>query len=136
MDINTVILTGRLGSDIELRYTPSGIAVADVNLAVESGFGDKKKTNWIGLTIWNKSAEAAANYLGKGRKIAVSGRLDQEEWDDKETGKKQRKTRVVVENWTFADSEKSQQQARAQAPAQRQSEPMPGADDPEDDIPF
>lgn len=104
-DINTVTLTGRLGSDIELRYTPQGKAVCDINLAVQSGYGDNEKTSWIGLTMWDKKAEAAARYLGKGRKIAVSGRLDQETWE--QDGNKRSKTRVVVHDWTFADSEKA-----------------------------
>lgn len=131
-DLNKTQLSGRLASDIELRYTPKGTAVADVNLAVNSGYGDNQKTNWIGLTIWGKSAEAAANYLGKGRKIIVDGRLDQDEWEDKETGKKRSKTRVIVENWYFADSKPGGE--RAQEPAQV-GQGFVGADD-EDSIPF
>jgi single-strand DNA-binding protein len=155
MDINTVTLTGRLGGDIELRYTNSGTAVANVNLAVESGFGEKKKTLWIGLDLWGKAAESAAQFLGKGRKIAVSGRLDHSEYEDKETGKKVSKTRVVAEQWTFADSERKEgaqsraegarngagdvpRQSQASAPARRQDPPqgelpINGGDD---DIPF
>src|SRR5690606_34431209 len=71
MDINTVTLTGRLGRDIELRQTAKGTSVANVSLAVESGFGDNRKTNWIGLDFWGKAAESAAQYLRRGRKIAV-----------------------------------------------------------------
>jgi single-strand DNA-binding protein len=118
-DINTVTLTGRLGSELELRYTPQGTAVTDVNLAVQSGFGDKEKTNWIGLTIWGKSAEAAANHLGKGQKIAVAGRLDQESWD--QDGKPRTKTRVVCERWTFADGKRTE---NSNPPSNPPSEPM------------
>jgi single-strand DNA-binding protein len=134
MDINKAILTGRIGSDLELRHTKSGTAVLEMNLAVKSGFGDKEKTNWIGCTLWGASAEAASKYLGKGRKIAVSGRLDQDEWEDRETGKKRSKTRVVVEEWTFADSDKgtsANQEPRREAPKQ---DPTPA--EGEDDIPF
>ena len=156
MDINTVTLTGRLGGDIELRYTKTGAAVANVNLAVESGFGDNKKTNWFGLDFWGKAAESAGQYLAKGRKIAISGRLDHSEYEDRETGKKVSKTRVVVESWTFADSERraaggdgqraEKPRQRSEAPARRQEAPptrraepqqeLPIGGDEEDDIPF
>jgi single-strand DNA-binding protein len=144
MDINTCTLTGNIGNDLELRHTPTGTAVLEFNLAVTSGFGDKKKTNWIGLTLWGKTAESAKAHLGKGRKIAVTGRLDQDEWEDKDTGKKRSKTRVIVENWTFADSSKGDHPDRParreeSAPARGQaSQPeLPvGGDDSDDVIPF
>ena len=150
MDINTVTLTGNIGNDLELRYTQTGNAVLELNLAVVSGFGEKKKTNWIGCTLWGKTAESAKEYLGKGRKIAVSGRLDQDSWEDKETGKKQSKTRVTVDHWTFADSgkgERSQSPAQSSQPARRtetpparrqeQQEELPaGGGEGDDDIPF
>lgn len=154
MDINTVTLTGRLGGDIDLRYTATGTAVANVNLAVESGFGDKKKTHWFGLDFWGKAAESAKEYLAKGRKIAISGRLDHSEYE--KDGKTVSKTRVVVEQWTFADGERrtggdgqrsEQPRQRAEAPARRQETPparraepqreLPiGGGDDDDDIPF
>jgi single-strand DNA-binding protein len=148
MDINNVTLTGRLGSDLELKYTKSGTAVTGCSLAVEAGFGDNKKTLWIGLDFWGKTAEAASKFLAKGRKIAVTGRLDQSEYE--KDGKTIQKTRVVVENWTFADSEKSgnssdrparqepRQEARREQPRQIAPQPTPpasGADDG-DEIPF
>lgn len=142
MDLNSVALTGRIGSDLELRHTKGDTAVLEMNLAVESGFGDKKKTNWIGLVLWGKSAESAHQHLGKGRKIAVSGRLNQEEWEDKETGKKRSKTHVVVETWTFADSDRKEgsqsRQPASSAPRQeRREEPAPaGGSDDGDEIPF
>jgi len=142
MDINTVTLTGRLGRDIELRQTAKGTSVANVSLAVESGFGDNRKTNWIGLDFWGKAAESAAQYLRKGRKIAVSGRLDQSEYE--KDGKTVTKTRVVVENWTFADSDgKRESGEAAQRPAEEKtvvgsvsSLPPTGGSAGDDDIPF
>lgn len=135
-DINTVTLSGRLGADLELRRTQNDTAVCDVNLAVTTGYGDKEKTAWIGLVFWGKTAEAASRYLGKGRKVVVSGRLDQDEWDDKETGKKQRKTRVIVENWTFADSEKKDGATTSRASAPSQPASVAPAEPDNDDIPF
>lgn len=149
MDLNIVALTGRLGSDLELRHTKTGTAVTSASIALDSGFGDNKKTLWVGLDFFGKTAEAASKFLAKGRKIAISGRLDQSEYEDKE-GKKVQKTRVVVENWTFADSEKTDQssdrparrepsqETRREEPrrAPQQDLPTSGANDGDDDIPF
>lgn len=122
MDINQVCITGNIGNELELKHTNSGTAVLDFNLAVTEGFGDKKRTNWIGVKAWSKAAESMAQFLGKGRKIVVAGRLSQEEWEDKDTGKKRSKTLVVVENWTFADSGKGERQESTQ-PARRTEAP-------------
>jgi single-strand DNA-binding protein len=149
MDINNVTLTGRLGSDLELKYTKTGTAVTGCSLAVEAGFGDNKKTLWIGLDFWGPAAESASRHLAKGRKIAVTGRLDQSEYE--KDGKTIQKTRVVVERWVFADSEKSgqssdrparqepRQETRREEPrrdAPQPTTPASGADDGDDDIPF
>lgn len=143
MDLNTVSLTGRLGDNIELRETTGGKSVGEVNLAVDAGFGDNKKTIWIGLVMWGKTAEAAAQYLSRGRRIAVSGRLDQDEWRDKESGQQRRKTRVVVNEWTFADSEKkaageSRSQELPPAGRYEKAAAVHGGEAPiqDDDIPF
>ena len=132
--MNKVILTGNLGGDIELRRIKDDKAVAEVNLAVAAGFGAQKKTLWIGLTLWDKQAENAAQYLSKGRKIAIVGRLDQDEWEDKDSGKKRTKTRVVVESWEFADGvrEGGQDRQDRQAPERSQQ----GGHNDGEDIPF
>lgn len=96
--MNNVNIIGRVGGEIELRYTPSGKAVTEVNLAVDDGFGDNKKTAWIGVTIWGATAECAAKYVKKGDRLGITGRLSQEEWEDKQTGKKQRKTKVTCQD--------------------------------------
>lgn len=138
MDINQVCITGNIGNELELRYTKTGTAVLELNLAVVSGFGDNKKTNWIGCTLWGKTAESAKEYLGKGRKIVVAGRLDQDSWEDKESGKKQSKTRVVVEQWTFADSgkgERSQSPAQSSQPARRTEAPPARRQEQQEELP-
>lgn len=134
--MNSVNLIGRLGRDPELRHTPSGKAVCELNLAVDNGYGENKTTVWIGCVLWDKTAEIAAQHLRKGDQCAVSGRLTQDSWDDKETGKKQTKTKVTVERLHFVGGKKDGQSA---APAlQRESrgaDPTPDEEDP-DDIPF
>jgi single-strand DNA-binding protein len=139
--MNQVNLIGRLGSDPEIRYTPKGTAVTNVNLAVDDGWGDKKKTHWIGLVLWDKTAEIAGKYTGKGRQVAISGRLTQEEWEDKETGKKRGKTVVTVERLhLLSDNQKSEAAARPQSrPATTQADvdaKWEKEDAEQDEIPF
>lgn len=79
--MNTVILTGNLGSDPELRYTPNGIPVASFSLAVnrtwKDGSGDRQqKTTWVRVTCWRKLAEVVSEHLTKGAKVAISGELE------------------------------------------------------------
>ena len=100
--MNQITLIGNLGADIELKTTNSGKYVASVNMAVKDDF-NKEKTDWIPLVFWNKSAETAAQYLHKGSKIAVNGRLSARNYDDKE-GKKRTAYEVVVERFEFLDA--------------------------------
>ena len=95
--MNHVHIIGRLGGDIELRHTPSGKAVCEVNIAVDDGYGENKKTAWLGTVFWDKTAEIAAKFLSKGDQVGVTGRLTQDEWEDKETGKKRTKTKITCE---------------------------------------
>lgn len=133
--MNSVNLIGRLGRDPELRHTPSGKAVCELNLAVDNGYGENKTTAWIGCVLWDKTAEIAAQHLRKGDQCAVSGRLTQDTWDDKETGKKQTKTKVTVERLHFVGGKKEGQSAAP--PTQRESRDNSAAmADADDDIPF
>lgn len=134
--MNSVNLIGRLGRDPELRHTPSGKAVCELNLAVDNGYGENKTTAWIGCALWDKTAEIAAQHLHKGDQVGISGRLTQDSWDDKETGKKQTKTKVTVERLHFVGGKKDGQSA-APAPQResRGADPTPDEED-SDDIPF
>lgn len=151
--MNNVNIIGRVGNDIELRYTTSGKAVTEVNLAVDDGWGENKKTAWIGVTIWGATAELAAKAVHKGDRLGITGRITQEEWEDKQTGKKQRKTKVTCEAMHLIEPKRDGQpqqdahnQSKAngyqpQLPQGRQSSPgMPPAPNQtngdDDDIPF
>lgn len=96
--MNTVALIGRLGGDPQLRYTPNGTAVANASLAVPRR-GNREETDWFDLTFWGKTAELAANNLAKGRQVGISGRLQQERWE--QDGQKRSKVVVVVDSVTF-----------------------------------
>jgi len=125
--MNQVNIIGRVGAEIELRHTPSGKAVTEVNLAVDDGFGENKKTAWIGCTLWGATAECAAKYVRKGDRLGISGRLSQEEWEDKTTGKKQRKTKVTCENMhliTDKRDDREPQGARSSEYGQREQPPQ------------
>lgn len=112
MDLNRVILIGRLASDPELKYTPSGIAVTQFRLAVNRPMsaearqnGQEKQADFISIVAWRQSAEYAANYLGKGRLVAVEGRLQVREYVTQD-GQKRRDTEVVVDNLKSLDRPK------------------------------
>ncbi|NLJ77647.1 MAG: single-stranded DNA-binding protein [Peptococcaceae bacterium] len=102
--LNRVILIGRLTKDPELRYTPSGTAVAKFTLAVDRRqFRDREKeTDFIDIVVWQKLAETCTNYLGKGRLVAVDGRLQVRSYDDSQ-GIRRRAAEVVAENVRFLD---------------------------------
>ena len=135
--MNQVNIIGRVGADIELRYTPSGKAVTEINLAVDDGWGENKKTAWIGVTIWDKTAELASRSLQKGDRVGITGRLSQDEWLDKETGKKQRKTKVVCENMTLLSPKRDDGDRQQSAPPKPESKHHSTVDAGEgDDIPF
>ncbi len=87
--VNKVILVGNLGRDAELRYTPSGAAVATLNLATTEVYKDregqkKEDTQWHRVVLWGKTAETLQDYLVKGKQIYVEGRLQTRKWKDKD----------------------------------------------------
>jgi single-strand DNA-binding protein len=103
--VNKVILVGNLGRDPELRYIPSGQAVANFSLATSDRWRDKEgnnqeRTEWHRIVVWGKSAENCAQYLQKGRSVYVEGRLQTQEWEDKE-GVKRKTTEVVAQTVQF-----------------------------------
>ena len=148
---NKVILAGNLTRDPELRYTPNGKAVAKVGLAVnrvwttESG-EKKEEVTFIDVDAFGRQAEVIAQYMRKGRPLLVEGRLKLDQWDDKQTGQKRSRLGVVLESFSFLDSNRSEagaggEPARRPVPAAVPTpEAGPGseAESPptEDDVPF
>ena len=97
---NRVILVGRMVSDPELKYTPSGVAVANFRIAVDRPFANKqgeRETDFISIVAWRQSAEFAANYLTKGRLVLAEGRLQVRSWTTQD-GQKRWATEVVADN--------------------------------------
>ncbi|MFY9260900.1 MAG: single-stranded DNA-binding protein [Gallionella sp.] len=166
MSVNKAILIGRLGKDPEMRYLPSGEAVASVGLATSEVWKDKQgqkqeRTEWHNLTFFGRSAEVAGQYLKKGSQIYVEGRIRTEKYTDKQ-GVERYSTKIMVDSMQMLDSKPSsggssyqgsgeggdeyqQQPERTSAPAPARAapaapRPTPAAksnfDDFDDDIPF
>lgn len=99
---NKTITAGNLCRDVELKFTPGGTAVAEVSLAVNEVRYDKdhkkiEEVSFVDVTLWGKTAEIAGEYLRKGSNVLIEGKLKSDSWDDKETGKKRSKLKVVAE---------------------------------------
>ena len=92
--LNRITLVGRTGKDTTIRYFESGKSVAETSLAVNR---NKETTDWFKVTFWDKEAEVAYNYCPKGKQIGVTGRLNVDVWNDKQTGELRVKPVVVVE---------------------------------------
>lgn len=160
--VNKVMLLGNLTRDPEIRYTPKGTAVTDLGMAINRiRTGDNgeriEEVTYVDVTLWGRSAELAGQYLSKGRSVFIEGRLQLDQWDDKATGQKRSRLRVVGENMQFIGGQGqgggggnaqggNQQQSK---PAQQQQQtsgdsapPQSGGaaassfDDDADDIPF
>jgi single-strand DNA-binding protein len=101
---NKVILLGNLTRDPQVRYTPGGTAVAELGLAINRTWFDQKtnsrrdETTFVDVTLWGRQAEVAGEYLAKGRQVLIEGRLQLDTWEDKESGQKRSKLKVVSEN--------------------------------------
>lgn len=103
--LNCAILIGRLTKDPELRYTPSGVAVATFTLAVDRPFNNQqgeRETDFIPVVVWRKQAENCANYIGKGSLVAVEGRIQVRTYDTQD-GQRRWVTEVVANNVRFLD---------------------------------
>jgi single-strand DNA-binding protein len=147
---NKVILAGNLTRDPELRYTPKGTAVARITLAVNrtwkgEGGENKEEVSFVDVDVWGRQAEVISQYMKKGRPLLVEGRLKQDTWEDKNTKQKQSKLKVVLESFSFLDSNRGESGAPAEAPRSRPAAAAPApapeggeADAPPegDDVPF
>lgn len=104
--INQVVLMGRLTRDPEQRTTAGGKNIASFSIAVDRG-GESDAADFFEITAWEKLGDLVIQYLGKGRRVLVQGRLRQDSWDDKETGKKRSRVEVTATDVTFLDGPNS-----------------------------
>ena len=145
---NKVLLLGNLTRDPEVRYTPKGSAVADLGIAVNRQYtldsGEKREeVTFVDVTFWGRTAEVAGEYLKKGRPVFIEGRLQLDTWDDKQSGQKRSKLKVIGEMMQMLGSRPgaggdTDEGGGAPRPA-RSSTPPPktaGAEPDDDEIPF
>jgi len=149
-NLNRVFLIGNLTRDPELRYTPSGTAVAQLGLATNRKWKDRQsgemreETTFVDIELWGKQAELAGQYLAKGRPVFIEGRLRLDQWEDRNTGQKRSKLKVVGERFQFLGSRGEGGGGRRAGSARSggsQAPPAGGADADEsfeasEDIPF
>jgi single-strand DNA-binding protein len=155
--LNKVMLIGNLTRDPEVKYTPKGTAVAEIAIAINRNYtgadGQKKEeVTFIDVTLWERLAEIAGEYLKKGRPVFIEGRLQLDTWDDKATGQKRSRLRVRAEQMQLLGSreggggggapaggpdEEGARPAPRQAPRPAPGKPKPAESEEEaDDIPF
>lgn len=112
--LNLSVLQGRLVSNPELRHTQSGVAVTSFTIANETGYGEKKKTNFVDVIAWRSTAELVCKWFTKGSAIIVQGSIQTRSYTDKD-GNKRKVVEIVADNVHFADSKKDGDGGRAQA---------------------
>lgn len=117
---NVVLLTGRLGKDVELRYTNSGKAVANFSLATQQN--KDAETEWHQITAWEKTAETCAQYLGKGDTVSIAGRLGYRTWE--KDGTKRREAVITATGVQFLITKRSQGPKEEAAPPHQNDHPI------------
>jgi single-strand DNA-binding protein len=137
--LNKVLLIGNLGKDPELRYTTAGVPVATFSLATNESWKDQdgnlqERTEWHNIVAWRKLAEICGEWLKKGKKVYIEGRLQTRSYDDKNTGTKKYITEIVADNMIMLDG-------RGTADAGHSQPGVPAAEDTpaagkDDDLPF
>lgn len=132
--INKVILMGRLTRDPEMRHTNSGTPVTTFSIAIDNGYGDNKRTDFVNCLAWNKTAEFVTKYFAKGKMIIVIGRITTRSWETQD-GKRAYATEVIAKEVSFGET-KSSQQTATQQPMQDDDDDFTPLDEEDDDLPF
>jgi single-strand DNA-binding protein len=156
---NRVILLGNVTRDPQVKYVASGTAVTEIGLAVNRYWFDKQantrreETTFVDVTLWGRDAEVAGEYLAKGRPVLIEGRLQLDTWDDKQTGQKRSKLRVVGERLQLlgsrqdggggggggprgGSSQQSYDSGEPSGPPGGYEQDMPSMEPPQDEVPF
>jgi len=136
--LNKVMLIGNLGKDPELRYTGGGAPVATFSLATNESWKDQdgnmqERTEWHNIVAWSKLAEICQQYLKKGRRVYVEGRIQTRSYDDKNTGAKKYMTEIVANNMIMLDPREQGESGSSYVAPEGAA---PGTDSSKDDLPF
>ena len=146
-NVNRVVITGNLTRDPELRNIPSGTSVCSLRIASNTRRKDASgewvdKPNYFDVTVWGAQGENCAQYLSKGRPVAIDGRLEWREWDDKDTGKKRQSVEIIADTVQFLGSREGGENGgrftpQSDVPADTADfQPAPTGGGSDDDIPF
>jgi single-strand DNA-binding protein len=149
-NINRVILTGNLTADPELSTLPSGTSVCRLRLAVNRRYKDQssgewtEKPNYFDIKVWGAQGENCAQYLSKGRPVAIDGRLEWREWQDKESGQKRQAVDIIADSVQFLGSREGGENGGRFTPqsdvpadtADFAQAPVASGNSTDDDIPF
>jgi single-strand DNA-binding protein len=138
--LNKAILIGNLGKDPEVRYTPSGLGVANFNIATSESWTNKEgaketRTEWHRIVAFGKLAEICGEYLSKGKQVYIEGRIQTRDWED-QNGVKRYTTEIVANQMLMLGSRDSGDTARNQGTPAKDFQGPPGAGFEDDDIPF
>lgn len=146
-DLNKVMLIGRLGTDPEMRYTASGSPVTTFRLAVGRQWRDNAgeihdETEWFNIVAWNRLAETCNQYLTRGARVYVEGRLQTRSWEDQQSGQTRYRTEVIASDLIMLDSRSSREPEEYPPPREPSrpqrggAQPPPPPDIGDEDIPF
>ncbi len=138
--LNKAILIGNLGKDPEVRYTPSGLGVANFNIATSETWTNKEgaketRTEWHRIVAFGKLAEICGEYLSKGKQVYIEGRIQTRDWEDK-NGVKRYTTEIVASQMQMLGARDSADTARPQSSPVSDFQGAPAQGPGDDDIPF
>jgi single-strand DNA-binding protein len=142
--LNKVMLIGNLGKDPEVKYTPNGTAVAKFSVATNERFKDKSgewqdRTEWHNIVAWQRLAEIVGEYIKKGSKVYIEGRLQTSNWEDKQSGEKKYRTEIIAQDLVMlggrGDAESAGRSA-SNGNHDRYQEEVPAGEITDEDIPF
>lgn len=138
--VNKVILVGNAGQDPEVKYTPSGTPVAKFSLATNERFKDRnnewqERTEWHSVVAWQRLAEIAGEYVNKGTKLYIEGKLQTSSWDDRQSGSKRYRTEIVAREIVLLGSRENGDDGHTQN-RDNENSYSPSAEITDEEIPF
>lgn len=139
--VNKVILVGNVGQDPEVKYTASGVPVAKLSLATNERFKDKNdawqdRTEWHSVVAWQRLAEIVGEYVRKGAKLYIEGKLQTSTWEDKQSGERKYRTEIVARDIVLLGSRDSGEEGRPETPAEESNTEPAVSVVTDSDIPF
>jgi single-strand DNA-binding protein len=141
--INKVILVGNVGADPEVKYTPSGIPVGKFTLATNERFKNKSgewqdRTEWHNIVAWQRLAEIVGEYVSKGSKVYIEGKLQTSSWEDRRSGQKKYRTEIVARDLVLLGLRENgdSQQEQGTSGEQREPDDAGSGEITDEDIPF